>query len=130
MKGRTVKGSKNGGSRSSVSVTPAGDGWLVKGSTSKRATSVFPSQAEAVAAARHRLRDSGGAIVVQGRDGRLKSTYTVGRKAMNKLNEVEGISVPRGVRKGAAELGPLSPSREQRREQIKTLVMRRSKPGR
>lgn len=130
MNAKTGKGSSKDGARSSLSVAPAGDGWQVKGTMSKRATSVHPSQAEALAAARHRLQHSGGAIVVQGRDGRLKSTYTVGRKAMTKLNEVEGISVPRAVRKGAAQLGPLSPSREQRREQIKTLVTRGSKPGR
>jgi Uncharacterized protein conserved in bacteria (DUF2188) len=114
----------------SLSVTSSNGTWLVKGTGSSKPTSRHPSQAEAVATARRHLRESGGTVSVQGADGRLRSSFTLGRKAMAKLNEVEGISMPRALRRNAAVLGSLSPSREQRREQIKTLVTREPKSKR
>lgn len=106
----------------SLQVTGGRGVWQVRREDSQRATSRHASQAEAVAAARKQLRISGGQLSIHGADGRIRSTYTLGRKAMAKLNAVEGISLPRRLRKAVSEIDDSGQSPQQRRARIRTLV--------
>jgi hypothetical protein len=62
-----------------ITVGPkAGGGWEVTGGAQGRE---FPTQAEAEAAARRELKSRGGGeLAVKGRDGRVRSQNTIGRK--------------------------------------------------
>lgn len=101
----------------------SGEGvWLVKREDSRRTTSRHASQAEAIAAARKQLKATGGRLSIHDADGRIRSTYTLGRRAMAKLNAVEGISLPRKLHQAVRELGEISQSPRQRRARIRMLV--------
>ena len=55
-------------------------GWRVKRSGAKRATSVHPTQSEAVAKARELAKkDAGSAVIVHGVDGTVRSFSTYGK---------------------------------------------------
>jgi len=82
-----VKSPKNGRAtstkrtvaRASISgrliVVPKSDGWAVKREGSNR-TRVYDTQADAVKAATKTARDSKSAVVIHGRDGRIKKVST------------------------------------------------------
>jgi len=53
-------------------------GWAVKAPNASRASSTHATQAEAIAAARQVVRNSGGGeLVIHGRDGRIRDSDTV-----------------------------------------------------
>lgn len=69
----------------------ASGGWSVtrSGATSK----VFETKDAAVKAARQIVRQDGGVLEIKNSDGRTSKTFTLGRAAMTKLNEVEGVAL-------------------------------------
>lgn len=67
-------------------VKRASEGWAVQGPSARQATSVHPTQADAVAAARRLALKSGGAeVVVHRADGRIRDVDTVGAAALDEL---------------------------------------------
>ena len=56
------------------------NGWVVKRSAANSGTAVYETQAEAIEAARGLLRKSGGELRTEGRDGRFRDSFTVGRE--------------------------------------------------
>ena len=101
---------------SRLQVVPTSDGWQVRKEGSAKGSAPFSTQAEAVRAAQAKLQGSGGELRVQGRNGRFKSTYTLGGSAMTKLAAVEGITFTPAMRRKieAAQDPTLSP--EERRK--------------
>ncbi|PZQ56358.1 MAG: hypothetical protein DI570_21125 [Phenylobacterium zucineum] len=67
----------------------AAGGWSVtrSGATSK----MFETKDAAVKAARQIVRQDGGVLEIKNSDGRTSKSFTLGRTAMTKLNEVEGV---------------------------------------
>lgn len=66
--------------------------WVVR-APSSRASRVFSTQAEALKAAQASVRDVGGQLHVHEVSGQLKTSFTLGRAAMDKLNAIEGVSL-------------------------------------
>lgn len=64
------------------SVTPSG-----------KTSRVFQTKDAAVKAARQIVRESGGVLQIKNTDGRMSKSFTLGRSAMTKLNEVEGVAL-------------------------------------
>lgn len=54
-------------------VVPHADGWAVRGDGAERATGVYETKAEAIAAARGIARNQGTELVIHGHDGRIQS---------------------------------------------------------
>lgn len=64
--------------RNARHVVPHGEGWAVLKPDAKRASSVHPTQSEAIGRARDILRnDGGGELITHGRDGRMRDGDTV-----------------------------------------------------
>ena len=101
-----------------VHVAPAGGGWQVKREGSDPATTGHESQAEATEAARSALRKSGGELKVQGPDGRVHETLTLGRDAMARIAAVEGISLPGDLERLLSDLDRAGASSEERRRVV------------
>lgn len=59
-------------------VVPHTEGWAVKGAGNERATSVHPTQREAVAAAREIARNQGSELFVHGENGQIRERNTYG----------------------------------------------------
>ena len=59
-------------------VVPHADGWAVKGAGNQKATSVYPTQREAIGAARGIARAQGTEMFVHGRNGRIRERNTYG----------------------------------------------------
>lgn len=59
-------------------VVPHSKGWAVKGSGNERATSVHPTQREAIEAARDIARNQGTELFVHGENGRIRERNTYG----------------------------------------------------
>ncbi len=53
-------------------VVPHGGQWAVRGAGSRRATSVHPTQREAISVARRISRNQGSELLIHGRDGRIR----------------------------------------------------------
>ena len=71
---------------------PKEGGWPVRCEGAELAPAgVYRTQAEATEAAKSALRRSGGELKVQGRDGRIRGSMTLGRDPMAKIAAVEGI---------------------------------------
>lgn len=61
-------------------IVPSENGWKVKGEGASRATSVHPTQADALAAATESARTRGqGSVVVHRPDGRIREERTFGQ---------------------------------------------------
>lgn len=59
-------------------VHKARDGWANSRNGASRAEGIYPTQKEAIDAARQNLRNSGGGeLTIQGRDGRIREKDTV-----------------------------------------------------
>jgi hypothetical protein len=58
--------------------TPHEDGWQVKGSGNKKATSVHKKQADAWNEAKDRAREAKGEAYLQGRDNKIRERNTYG----------------------------------------------------
>lgn len=59
-------------------VVPSSGGWAVKSAGSKRATKVFSTQKEAIAAARGTAKRQGSELLIHGRDGKIRDKNTYG----------------------------------------------------
>ena len=93
-------------------------GWIVRSGRNARATRVFATQAEAVDDARMRLRVAGGELAVRSVDGRIRESFTIGRKAMAKIGAIEGIRLSKKIRANLRALDKEGLSPRERRERI------------
>ena len=59
-------------------VVPRGDAWAVRGAGNKRDTAHFATQAEAAERAREIATNTGGEVVIHGRDGRIRRKHSHG----------------------------------------------------
>lgn len=59
-------------------VVPHERGWAVKGSGSERASSVHPTQAEAISVARQTAINQGSELLVHGSDGQIRARNSYG----------------------------------------------------
>jgi hypothetical protein len=69
-------------------------------------------------AAQEKLRAKGGELRIQGRDGRWRGSFTIGRDPLGKMNAVEGIHVSRDMRGAFRDFDRQGLSADQRREAI------------
>lgn len=60
-------------------VVPAKDGWAVKGSGAQKATKVFHTQREAIAAARQIAVSQRSELLIHGKSGKIRDKNTYGR---------------------------------------------------
>lgn len=60
-------------------IVPAKDGWAVKGAGAQRATKVFGTQREAIAAGRQIAVSQGSELLIHGRNGKIREKNTYGR---------------------------------------------------
>lgn len=101
-----------------VHVVPLDGRWQVRHEGARRAVGVYSSQAEATEAAKSTLRRSGGELMVQGRDGRIRESMTLGRDSMAKIAAVEGIHLSSRSMRTLRELDRKGASGEERRRSI------------
>jgi hypothetical protein len=74
----TRKSSGGNGGPNRRNVTPSGGEWAVNRPGASRASSVHPTQSDAIRRARESLsRDGGGELTIHGRDGRIRDSDTV-----------------------------------------------------
>ena len=59
-------------------MVPHADGWAAKGSGNQWATSVHPTQHEAIGAARNIARNHGTEMFIHGENGRIRQRNTYG----------------------------------------------------
>lgn len=60
-------------------VVPAKDGWAVKGAGALKATKVFDTQREAIAAARQIAVSQRSELLIHGKNGKIRDKNTYGR---------------------------------------------------
>ena len=118
MSRRSISKSPMAEGQARVHVVPKDGGWLVKREGSTRATGVYGTQAEATEAARSALRRSGGELMVQARDGRIRESMTLGRDPMAKVSAVEGIHLSSEWKRVLEDLDARGASGEERRRWI------------
>ena len=99
-------------------VVRQGRGWAVKKGGAERASSVHPTQAEAVKAAQESIRAKGGELRIQGRDGRWRESFTIGRDGFDKISAVEGLKLSRTSRQMFKEFDRKGLTAEERRRAI------------
>jgi Uncharacterized protein conserved in bacteria (DUF2188) len=99
-------------------VVPIKSGWAVRSSGARRASGVYPTQGEAVEAAKRIVRDSGGMLRVQGRDGRFRESFTIGRDPFAKISAVEGVRLSADMKQAFREFDRDRLSEEDRRREI------------
>jgi hypothetical protein len=107
---------ENGPAR--VHVLPKDGGWQVRGEGAGRVAGVYSTQAEATEAAKSSLRRSGGELMVQGRDGRIRGSVTLGRDPMAKIAAVEGIHLSRESQRTLKDFDRTGASGDERRRAI------------
>ena len=59
-------------------VVPHQDGWAVRGAGNRRATSVHPTQAEAIDTGRQIARNQGSELLIHGRNGQIRERDSYG----------------------------------------------------
>jgi hypothetical protein len=101
-----------------VHVLPVDGGWQVRRQGTSRAAGVYTTQTEATEAAKSTLRRSGGELMVQGRDGRIRESMTLGRDSMAKIAAVEGIHLSSESKRTLKGLDRTGASSEERRRAI------------
>lgn len=100
--GRFVTKSRAGGAKLHVVRKPTG-GWAVKQSGNRKATGVFRSQREAVAAARELAQEGFANVVVHRRDGTIRQEY---RQGSYRSGAVKGPAAGFGCARGLIKLAP------------------------
>lgn len=101
-----------------VHVLPKEGGWQVRREGEDRVAGVYRTQAEATEAAKSTLRRSGGELMVQGRDGRIRGSLTLGRDSMAKIAAVEGIHLSQESKRTLEDFDRTGASGEERRRAI------------
>lgn len=104
--------------RNRVHVLPMDGGWQVRREGADRAVGVYSTKAEATEAAKSTLRRSGGELMVQARDGRIRENMTLGRGPMAKIAAVEGIYLSPNSMRTLNDLDRMGASSEERRRAI------------
>lgn len=99
-------------------VVPMDGGWQVRREGTGRPAGIYSTQTEATEAAKSTLRRSGGELRVQGRDGRIRQSMTLGRDSMAKITAVEGIYLSSESKRTLKNLDRAGASGEQRRRSI------------
>lgn len=90
-KGSAGQGKRAAGGAKRLHVVPQSDGWAVKRAGEAHAMGLYRTQAGAIKAARETLRVTGGELRIQGRDGRSRESFTLGRDPMASISAVEGV---------------------------------------
>jgi hypothetical protein len=90
-KSNAGQGRKPAGRADRLHVVPQGGGWAVKRAGQTQSIGLYRTQEEATRAAQDALRASGGELRIQGRDGRWRESFTLGRNAMASISAVEGV---------------------------------------
>ena len=101
-----------------VHVVPMDGGWQVRREGAGRAAAVYATKTEATEAAKSALRRSGGELTVQGRDGRIRESMTLGRESMARIAAVEGIHLSPEAKRTLEHLDRTGASGEERRRVI------------
>jgi hypothetical protein len=65
-------------SKKNQHVVPHSDGWAVKGAGNQRATSVHPTQRQAIESARDIARNQRSEMLIHGENGRIRERNTYG----------------------------------------------------
>lgn len=65
-------------SKKNQHVVPHSGGWAVKGAGNQKASSVHPTQREAIGAARDIARNQGSEMLIHGENGRIRERNTYG----------------------------------------------------
>jgi hypothetical protein len=102
-----------------LSVVPKAAGWAVHGPAPGNWQITYKTRREAVAAARGLLTEqSGGEVVILGRDGRIRSvdTYALGGDGFDKISAVEGIFITEEMKRDFRALDSKRLSPERRRQ--------------
>lgn len=60
-------------------VVPHPDGWAVRGAGNEKATSVHPTQRDAIEAGRDTARNQGSELFIHGENGRIRARNTYGK---------------------------------------------------
>jgi Uncharacterized protein conserved in bacteria (DUF2188) len=118
MTSRNISKSPVAKGRTRVHVTPTEGGWQVRHDGAHRAARVYSSQTEAIEAAQSAIRRSGGEVRVEGRDGRIRESMTLGRDSMAKIAAVEGIHLSAESKRTLENLDRAGASGEERRRSI------------
>lgn len=84
-------------------VGPGPAGWIVTKDGSNRPSGIYGTQAEAAQAAQDMVRIKGGTVRIQGPDGRLRKSFTIGRDAFAKISAVEGLRLSPGMERDLRE---------------------------
>lgn len=79
-------------------VGPDPAGWIVTKAGSNRPSGTYGTQAEAARAAQDMVRIKDGTVRIQGPDGRLRESFTIGRDAFAKISAVEGLRLSREMK--------------------------------
>ena len=66
-------------SKKNQHVVPHSAGWAVKGAGNQRASSVHPTQSDAIAAARDAAMKGQSELLIHGRDGQIRDRSTYGK---------------------------------------------------
>jgi hypothetical protein len=115
----------NRSKRRDLYVVRTQEGWTIRSAGSNRSAGIYETQADATRAAQAKLREKGGELKVQGRDGRWRESFTIGRGSMEKLNAVEGIHLSPEMRGALRELDRRGLSASQRREKVAARFIRK-----
>lgn len=118
MTSRNISKSSMAKGQARVHVVPMDGGWQVRREGAGRAAGVYTTQSEATEAAKSALRRSGGELMVQGRDGRIRESMTLGRDPMAKIAAVEGIHLSPESKRTLKDLDRAGASSEERRRAI------------
>jgi hypothetical protein len=118
MTSRNISKSPVAKGRTRVHVVPTDGGWQVKREGVDRAAGVYRTQTEATEAAQSAIRRSGGEVRVQGRDGRIRESMTLGRDSMARIAAVEGIHLSSESKRTLENLDRAGASGEERRRAI------------
>lgn len=95
----------------------ASGGWAV--SRSGKSSTVFETKDAAVKAARQIVRQDGGVLEIKNSDGRTSKSFTLGRSAMAKLNEVEGVVLTGAGKRTFKEFDRMGLSPSERRAKLR-----------
>jgi len=118
MTSRNISKSPEAKGRTRIHVVPTDGGWQVRHEGADRAAGVYRTQTEATEAAKSAIRRWGGELMVQGRDGRIRGSMTLGRDAMAKIAAVEGIHLSSVSKRTLQDLDRAGASGEERRRSI------------
>jgi hypothetical protein len=85
---------------------------------------IRPTRSEALRVATDSLRNPGGKLRVQGRSGRWRESFTIGRSDFARISAVEGIHLPSDMEKHLRELDSQGLSPEDRLKAIMSKLVK------